>query len=56
MKISIGVNGACGGMGRRVIDIAYADPDVTLAAAVDMPDHPLQGRDAGRWRASAHSA
>ena len=48
MKISIGVNGAVPGrMGRRVIDIAYADPDVTLAAAVDMPDHPLQGRDAG---------
>jgi 4-hydroxy-tetrahydrodipicolinate reductase len=47
MKISIGVNGACGRMGRRVIDIAHADPEVTLVAAVDMPDHPLQGRDAG---------
>jgi len=47
MKISIGVNGACGRMGRRVIDLAYADPEVTLAAAVDNPDHPLQARDAG---------
>jgi 4-hydroxy-tetrahydrodipicolinate reductase len=47
MKLSIGVNGACGRMGRRVIDIAVGDPDVTLAAAVDNPEHPLQGRDAG---------
>jgi 4-hydroxy-tetrahydrodipicolinate reductase len=47
MKISIGVNGACGRMGRRVIDVAYGDPEVTLAAAVDTPNHPLQGRDAG---------
>src|SRR5271169_3653843 len=47
MKISIGVNGACGRMGRRVIDVAYGDPEVTLAAAMDNADHPLQGRDAG---------
>ncbi len=47
MKISIGVNGACGRMGRRVIDVAHADPEVTLAAAVDAADHPLSGRDAG---------
>jgi 4-hydroxy-tetrahydrodipicolinate reductase len=47
MKLSIGVNGACGRMGRRVIDVAYGDPEVTVAAAVDAADHPLQGRDAG---------
>jgi 4-hydroxy-tetrahydrodipicolinate reductase len=47
MKLSIGVNGACGRMGRRVIDVATGDPEVTLAAAVDSPEHPLQGRDAG---------
>jgi 4-hydroxy-tetrahydrodipicolinate reductase len=47
MKISLGVNGACGRMGRRVIDLAHADPDLTLAAAVDSPNHPLQGRDVG---------
>ena len=44
---SIGVNGACGRMGRRVIDVAYADPEVTVVAAVDSAEHPLQGRDAG---------
>jgi 4-hydroxy-tetrahydrodipicolinate reductase len=47
MKLSIGVNGACGRMGRRVIDVGAGDPEVTVAAAVDAPDHPLQGRDAG---------
>jgi 4-hydroxy-tetrahydrodipicolinate reductase len=47
MTIAIGVNGACGRMGRRVIDVAHADPEVTVAAAVDSFDHPLQGRDAG---------
>ncbi|HEX4588427.1 MAG TPA: 4-hydroxy-tetrahydrodipicolinate reductase, partial [Gemmataceae bacterium] len=47
MTIAIGVNGACGRMGRRVIDVAHADPEVTVAAAVDSPGHPLQGRDAG---------
>jgi 4-hydroxy-tetrahydrodipicolinate reductase len=47
MKLSIGVNGACGRMGRRVIDVAHADPEVTLAAAVYAADHPLRGRDAG---------
>ncbi|MFO0809679.1 MAG: 4-hydroxy-tetrahydrodipicolinate reductase [Gemmataceae bacterium] len=47
MKINLGVNGACGRMGRRIIDLAYADPDVTLAAALEAPDHPLLGRDIG---------
>src|SRR5262245_41966263 len=47
MKISLGVNGACGRMGRRVIDLAHADPELTLTAAIDSPSHPLQGRDVG---------
>lgn len=47
MKIHLGINGACGRMGRRVIDLAHADPDVTLAAALESPTHPLLGRDIG---------
>jgi 4-hydroxy-tetrahydrodipicolinate reductase len=47
MKISLAVNGACGRMGLRVIDLAYADKDITLAAALESPAHPLQGRDIG---------
>ncbi len=47
MKIHLGVNGACGRMGRRIIDLAHADPNVTLAAALESPTHPLLGRDIG---------
>src|SRR6266513_441608 len=47
MKVSLGVNGACGRMGLRVIDVAHADKDVNLAAALETPAHPLLGRDAG---------
>jgi 4-hydroxy-tetrahydrodipicolinate reductase len=34
-------------MGRRIIDLAYADKEITLAAALDAPTHPLLGRDIG---------
>lgn len=47
MKTSIGIHGVCGRTGRRIVDLAHADPDITLAAALDSPDHPLQGRDVG---------
>jgi 4-hydroxy-tetrahydrodipicolinate reductase len=47
MKVSVGVNGACGRMGLRVIDLAHADKEVTLAAALESSDHPLLGRDIG---------
>jgi len=47
MKVSLGVNGACGRMGLRVIDLAHADKDVTLAAALETLSHPLLGRDVG---------
>lgn len=47
MKIAIGINGVCGRLGRRIVDMAYADPEVTLAAAIEAPTHPLQGRDIG---------
>src|SRR5438477_5952781 len=47
MKMSLGVNGACGRMGLRIIDLAYADKDITLTAALESPAHPLLGRDIG---------
>ncbi len=34
-------------MGQRVIDLAYADKEITLAAALESPAHPLLGRDIG---------
>jgi 4-hydroxy-tetrahydrodipicolinate reductase len=47
MKLSLGVNGVCGRMGRRIIDLAYADPEITLTAALESSGHPLLGRDVG---------
>jgi 4-hydroxy-tetrahydrodipicolinate reductase len=47
MKVGIGIHGCCGRTGRRIVDLAHADPQISLMAALDAPDHPLQGRDVG---------
>src|SRR5437764_13618402 len=47
MKTPIAINGACGRMGQRLVALAREDPELAVAAAVDSPRHPLQGRDAG---------
>src|SRR5205807_1802461 len=47
MKTLIGVNGACGRMGLRIIQLAREDKGLTLAAALEAPGHPQQGRDIG---------
>jgi 4-hydroxy-tetrahydrodipicolinate reductase len=47
MKTHIAVNGACGRMGQRIVQLAREDKDLALAAALDMPGHPQQGRDIG---------
>ncbi len=47
MKTVIAVNGACGRMGQRVLQLAHEDPDLAVGAALDSPAHPGQGRDAG---------
>jgi len=41
------VVGASGRMGMRVIAAIHETPNVHLAAAVERPDHPYLGRDAG---------
>jgi 4-hydroxy-tetrahydrodipicolinate reductase len=41
------VNGAAGRMGRRIIALASEDADLTLAAALERPEHPDLGSDAG---------
>lgn len=46
-KIRLGVNGAAGRMGQRIIALAAADPEFALAAALEAPNHPRQGQDAG---------
>jgi 4-hydroxy-tetrahydrodipicolinate reductase len=45
--ITVAVNGAAGRMGQRIAAMAHADPELSLIAAVDAPDSPHLGRDAG---------
>jgi 4-hydroxy-tetrahydrodipicolinate reductase len=47
MKTIIAVNGGCGRMGQRVIQLAHEDRDLKIGAAIDSAVHPGQGRDAG---------
>src|SRR6516225_1496910 len=47
MKTKIGINGACGRMGKRIIQLAHEDKSLQLAAAVDFAGHPEQGQDIG---------
>ncbi|MBP9033036.1 MAG: 4-hydroxy-tetrahydrodipicolinate reductase, partial [Pseudomonadales bacterium] len=43
----IAVNGAAGRMGKTLIEAIVANPDTTLAAAVERPDSTLLDADAG---------
>jgi 4-hydroxy-tetrahydrodipicolinate reductase len=47
MKTIIGINGACGRMGQRLVALALEDQELTLGAALEAPGHPQQGRDIG---------
>jgi len=43
----IAITGAAGRMGQRLVALAKQDGDFEIAGAVERPDHPAQGRDAG---------
>lgn len=45
--LRVGMHGASGRMGQRIIALVRDDPAVTLAGAIDRPDHPAIGRDVG---------
>ena len=47
MKTTIGINGACGRMGQRLVCLAREDPALAVGAALEAPAHPQQGHDAG---------
>jgi len=47
MNTIIGVNGACGRMGQRIIQLAREDKELTIGAALENASHPWQGRDIG---------
>lgn len=44
---TIAITGAGGRMGQRLIALAKQDSQFTLAAALERPDHPASGKDAG---------
>lgn len=46
-RTRIAIHGAAGRMGRRLVALAHADPGLILAAAIDAPEHPNIGEDAG---------
>ena len=45
--IRIAINGAAGRMGQRSISLAAMDRELSLAAALESPQHPRLGEDAG---------
>jgi 4-hydroxy-tetrahydrodipicolinate reductase len=47
MKTIFGMNGACGRMGQRIIQLAREDKHLVLGAALESPGHPQLGRDIG---------
>ncbi len=46
--LSIGIHGATGRMGTRLIQLIALDPTLVLAAALERAGHPQLGQDAGR--------
>jgi 4-hydroxy-tetrahydrodipicolinate reductase len=47
MRTVIGINGVCGRMGMRILQLAREDPELQVVAALDSPRNPNQGLDAG---------
>lgn len=46
-KIRLAINGAAGRMGKRLVALGAADPDLHIAVALDRAGHPDLGQDAG---------
>lgn len=47
MAIRIGINGAAGRMGQRLIALGSTDPNLKIVAALEHAAHPQSGSDAG---------
>lgn len=47
MKTLIGVNGACGRMGQRILQLTHEDKELAIGAALETDKHPHLGRDCG---------
>lgn len=46
-KLRLGVNGAGGRMGQRIVALAAKDPEFAVVAALENPGSPALGKDAG---------
>ena len=51
--LSVGINGASGRMGKRLIQLVAEDKELRLAAALERAGHPHVGEDAGPLAAIA---
>ena len=47
MKTLMGINGAAGRMGQRLVHLAAADAELSLVAALEAPGSPRLGEDVG---------
>ncbi|MGH7168807.1 MAG: 4-hydroxy-tetrahydrodipicolinate reductase [Gemmataceae bacterium] len=47
MKTIVGINGAAGRMGQRLVHLTCEDKDLTLGAALESVNHPRLGQDIG---------
>jgi 4-hydroxy-tetrahydrodipicolinate reductase len=47
VKIKVGINGACGRMGTRIVELVHDDPELAVTAALEYPKHPRLGADIG---------
>jgi 4-hydroxy-tetrahydrodipicolinate reductase len=47
MKTVIGINGAAGRMGQRLVHLSREDSDLEIGVALESSNHPLLGRDMG---------
>ena len=47
MKTHLGITGACGRMGQRLVHLSREDADLALACALESPNHPRLGHDVG---------
>ena len=46
-KLRIAIHGAAGRMGQRLVALGSSDAELQIVAAVDSPNHPQSGQDAG---------
>ena len=54
MKIAIGINGAGGRMGQRLVALGKEDPALKIACALEYHGHPMMGKDAGEIAGIGH--